>query len=114
MCPTEFLDSEKNLLHKIASFLFEMPKINEIIYLSDGKKSTGHVGFFYRPCAHQIDGQKYYTAFFTGTGLHIESEQSAEISSDFKKFIDLKFPKSKYQRGVNWHHWCGVYLADLL
>ncbi len=110
----ELLESERNLLHKIADFLFELRKINELIYLSDGKNNTGIVGFFYRPNMPQNNGQIYYVASFTGTGLHIESEQTTDISDDLKKYVKSKFPNAKYLRGKNWHHWCGVYLTDLL
>lgn len=114
MYPAVFTEREKNLLHKITNFLFQMKEINEVRYLSDGVQETGRVGFFYRPNVPERAGEVYYVSSFTGTGLYIESEQSTEIQDIFKQFIESRFSQTVYVHKDNWHHWAGVYLADLL
>jgi len=126
MYPMKFKESEKKLLHKIADFLFKVPQINEIHYLSDGFQNTGHVGFFYNTnfqagkqyglnTADYVPPKRtYYKAVFTGTGLNIESEQTTEIPDELKHYIESRFQKTRYLHEDNWHHWSGVYLTELL
>lgn len=114
MYPAVFTEREKDLLHKIADFLFQVEEINEVSYLSDGISETGRVGFFYRPNVSELAGEVYYKAYFTGTGLYIESEQSTEIPVALKQLVESRFSQTIYVHKDNWHHWAGVYLAEIL